>query len=63
LFYTDRKATILWGKKSIVDFLASDERVFCVMEKKYFDDLKTDLPGANVWAQEGDKLLISNTKP
>ncbi len=63
LFYTDRKATILWGKKSIVDFLASDKRVFCVMEKKYFDDLKTDLPGVNVWAQEGDKFLISNTKP
>ena len=63
LFYTDRKATILWGKKSIVDLLASDERVFCVMEKKYFDDLKTDLPGAHVWAEEGDKLLISNMKP
>ena len=63
LFYTDRKATILWGKKAIVDLLASDERVFCVMEKKYFDDLKTDLPGAHVWAEEGDKLLISNMKP
>jgi len=63
LFYTDRKASILWGKQSIMDFLASDKRVFCVMEKKYFDVLKTDLPSAHVWAQEGDKLLISNAKP
>ena len=63
LFYTDRKATILRGPKEITDYLASDERVFCVISKRYFDVLESSLPTAHVWDQEGDKLLISNTKP
>ena len=63
LFYTDRKASILWGQQAITDYLATEKRVFCVMEKKYFDALKNDLPSAHVWGQEGDKLLISNAKP
>ena len=63
LFYTDRKATILRKPKDITDYLASDERVFCVISKRYFDVLESYLPTAYVWDQEGDKLLISNTKP
>jgi hypothetical protein len=63
LFYTDRKATILRGPKEITDYLASDERVFCVISKRYFDVLESSLPTAHVWDEEGDKLLISNTKP
>jgi hypothetical protein len=63
LFYTDRKATILRGQQDLTHYLASNERVFCVISKKYFDALKDDLPTAHVWDQEGDKLLISNAKP
>ena len=63
LFYTDRKASILWGQQAITDYLASEKRVFCVIEKKHFDILEKFLPNAHVWAQEGDKLLISNTEP
>lgn len=63
LFYTDRKATILRRPKDIRDYLASDERVFCVIRKRYFDILESYLPTAHVWNQEGDKLLISNAKP
>ncbi|MEN8690641.1 MAG: glycosyltransferase family 39 protein [Desulfobacterales bacterium] len=62
LFYTDRKASILRRPQEITDFLASDERVFCVIKKRYFDVLESYLPTAHVWDQEGDKLLISNTK-
>jgi hypothetical protein len=63
LFYTNRKAGILWGQQAITDYLASEKRVFCVMEKKYFNALKKVLPSAYIWGQEGDKLLISNAKP
>jgi 4-amino-4-deoxy-L-arabinose transferase-like glycosyltransferase len=63
LFYTDRKAAILWGDKALRNYLASEKRVFCVMEKKYFDALEKILPSAHVWGREGDKVLISNTKP
>ena len=63
LFYTDRKASILRGQQSITEYLASEKRVFCVIDKKHFDVLKSYLPTAHVWAQEGDKLLISNAKP
>jgi hypothetical protein len=63
LFYTDRKASILRGQQSITEYLASEKRVFCVIDKKHFDVLKSHLPTAHVWAQEGDKLLISNAKP
>ena len=63
LFYTNRKAEILWGDKALRDYLSSEKRVFCVMEKKYFDALKKVLPSAHIWGQEGDKLLISNEKP
>jgi hypothetical protein len=62
LFYTDRKAEILRGPQDIRDFLAADERVFCVIKKRYFDLLESYLAAAHVWDQEGDKLLISNTK-
>ena len=41
LFYTDRKATILRRPKDIRDYLASDERVFCVIRKRYFDILES----------------------
>jgi hypothetical protein len=63
LFYTNRKADILWGQQAITNYLASEKRVFCVMEKKYFNALKKVLPSAYIWGQEGDKLLISNAKP
>ncbi len=63
LFYTDRKAAIIRGQPALAEHLASKKRVFCVIEKKHFDRLVGFLPTAYIWAQEGNKLLISNTKP
>ena len=63
LFYTDRKATVFRDLQSLREFLASDERVFCVIKKRYYDALEGYLPTVHVWDREGDKLLVSNTKP
>ncbi|UCD81310.1 MAG: glycosyltransferase family 39 protein [Desulfobacterales bacterium] len=57
LFYTGRRARVLENPAQLHDYLNSDKRVFCIITRKRYSELKTPV---NVVAQQGDKFLISN---
>jgi hypothetical protein len=60
LFYTDRKAIILKTPRQLKEYLASEERVFCIIERKHFGPLEKLGQMTYLVAREGNKLLISN---
>jgi 4-amino-4-deoxy-L-arabinose transferase-like glycosyltransferase len=60
LFYTDRRATVLRGQRKLRGYLDSDERVFCVIDRKRLDRMWKLKSKVHVLNQEGRKLLISN---
>lgn len=63
LFYTNRRALVLDTTQQLMDYLASPQRVFCVIEKESLDKLEKLDEMAYVIDHEGDKLIISNRKP
>ena len=59
LFYTHRKARVLKGSEELKSFLASDQKVYCLITRKRLARLSL-MP--YVVERQGDKLLISNSK-
>jgi 4-amino-4-deoxy-L-arabinose transferase-like glycosyltransferase len=60
LFYTNRLATVLTTEDQLLDHLASNKRVWCVIKRDDFDKFDRAAKASVVLRQEGDKLLISN---
>jgi hypothetical protein len=57
LFYTDRKVEILHGPVGAAAYLASTDRVYCLMEGDEFERAE---PGGFVIARAGTDVLVSN---
>jgi len=62
LFYTNRRALLLIVPQQLRDYLASEKRVFCVIDRRSFERLGRTEKIAYVIDQEGGKLIISNKK-
>ena len=62
LFYTDRKAIVLFTPQQLINYLDSDKRVYCVINRNYFKEIKELENRAHVIDHEGNKLMISNQK-
>lgn len=60
LFYTNRRATVLNTEQELLDHLASNKRVWCIIEQEKFETLKNVGNMSVVLGREGNKLLISN---
>ena len=62
LFYTLRGARILRTPKETIDFLGSDQKVYCVVNKSLYNDLDIVRKMSYIIDEEGGKLIISNRK-
>jgi 4-amino-4-deoxy-L-arabinose transferase-like glycosyltransferase len=62
LFYTHRKALILRTPKEAADFLGSDQRVFCIVNKSLYKDLDKIRRISYIIDEDGGKLIISNRR-
>jgi len=60
LFYTNRRATILYSEQELQHYLASKKRVLCVIERDQYLQFEHVLKSSYVMDEEGNKLLISN---
>jgi 4-amino-4-deoxy-L-arabinose transferase-like glycosyltransferase len=60
LFYTNRTARVLNSAEQLQEYLASPQRVYCIISRRNLENLKSK---HYVVARYGDKLLISNRKP
>lgn len=60
LFYTNRRAIVLSAPQQLKDFLASDSRVFCIIDEVDLERLEAVKHKTYVVGKEGSKLLISN---
>jgi 4-amino-4-deoxy-L-arabinose transferase-like glycosyltransferase len=63
LFYTNRLATVLLSPEQLTDFMKSDKRVFCILDKRYYEGIENGKGKIVVLDTEGTKLLISNRGP
>ena len=62
LFYTNRQARVL-NPRDFLDYIASSNRVYCIIKKDHFDILKNErgeIEGVYILNREGNKFLISN---
>jgi hypothetical protein len=62
LFYTDRRAILLTTPRQLINYLDSSKRVYCVINREYFKEIKALDNRAHVIDREGHKLMISNRK-
>jgi 4-amino-4-deoxy-L-arabinose transferase-like glycosyltransferase len=62
LFYTNRRALVLTTAQELEAYLASDKRVFCIVEKHALEDLEKIPKMPYIVGEEGGKLLVSNHK-
>lgn len=59
LFYTDRRAIVLHSERELLDYLASDKKALCVIERDQYQQLERAAEISSVLAEEGNKLLIA----
>ena len=62
LFYTYRRARILRTPKEMIDFLSSDKKVYCIVNKSLYNDLDKVRRMSYIIDEEGGNLIISNRK-
>ena len=60
VFYTRRQGVVLRGNKALAPHLASEERVFCVIERRHLKKIVGLKDHFHVVAVEGDRYVISN---
>jgi 4-amino-4-deoxy-L-arabinose transferase-like glycosyltransferase len=60
LFYTDRTATLLENPQELKNYLASGQKVYCVIKQDDWEDIKNLHSAMQVVAKSGDKLIVSN---
>ena len=61
LFYTDRRATILYSENELRDHLNSGTTALCVIEKEQYRQLPQIVGLSSVLGEEGNKVLIAGT--
>jgi len=62
LFYTNRRAIVLCYPHQLLDYFASDGRVFCVIDREDFEKFESLRHTTYVLGKEGRKLLVSNRR-
>jgi len=62
LFYTNRRARVLKTPGEVIGFLGSEKRVFCIVEKRLYEQLDEVRKRSYVIEEDGGKLIISNQK-
>jgi len=60
IFYTDRRALLLESRRGLLDFLGSEDRVFCVIDKNQYERLRGLEGISHIVDREGNKFIISN---
>jgi 4-amino-4-deoxy-L-arabinose transferase-like glycosyltransferase len=60
LFYTNRRAIVLRYPQQLLDYFATDRRVFCVIDREDFEKFDSLRYTTYVLGMEGRKLLVSN---
>ncbi len=60
LFYTDRRATVLQSEDELQNYLDSNKKVLCVIDREQYRQFEHMLKSSYVVDEEGNKLLISN---
>jgi len=61
LFYTNRRATILYTEEKLHDYLTSGKTALCVIEKEQYRQFPQIVALSSVLSEEGNKVLISGT--
>jgi 4-amino-4-deoxy-L-arabinose transferase-like glycosyltransferase len=59
LFYTDRKATLLYTEKQLLDYLSSGRTALCVIARQDYERFPQVVAASTVVDREGNKLLIA----
>jgi 4-amino-4-deoxy-L-arabinose transferase-like glycosyltransferase len=62
LFYTNRRAVLLTTRKELINFLGSDERVYCVIRRSLIEQDERLRQIAHIIDREGHKVIISNRR-
>ncbi len=62
LFYTDRRILVLRTAAEVRNFLDSDKRLYCMIQRRDYDRLDYVREASTIIDQQGDKLIISNKK-
>jgi len=62
LFYTDRRILLLRTSAEVRNFLDSDKRVYCMIQRSDYNRLDYVREASTIIDQQGDKLIISNKK-
>jgi len=62
LFYTNRKAVVLYFPQQVGDLLASSTRAFVITDEEFLEELGSCINGSYVVDREGSTLVISNRK-
>ncbi len=60
LFYTNRRALVIHSEEQLLDYLSSNKRVLCVIERVEFERHEKVVRASHILREEGNKLLISN---
>jgi 4-amino-4-deoxy-L-arabinose transferase-like glycosyltransferase len=59
LFYTDRKATILYSEQEVLSYLGSGKMALCIIEKEQYRQFSSVMAASSIIGEEGNKLLIA----
>jgi 4-amino-4-deoxy-L-arabinose transferase-like glycosyltransferase len=59
LFYTNRRAIVLYVPKQVLKHMSSNTKAYCVIEKKHFQELERLQEISEVLDQEGRDLVIA----
>jgi 4-amino-4-deoxy-L-arabinose transferase-like glycosyltransferase len=59
LFYTDRRAAVLYTEKGLLDHLSSDPASLCIIERNEYERLPRIVAASSIVDTEGNKLLIT----
>ncbi len=63
LFYTDRKATLIWTEQDLLRYLASDGTPLCVIDSRQYEKFPRVAAASSIIDREGRKLLITRRQP
>jgi 4-amino-4-deoxy-L-arabinose transferase-like glycosyltransferase len=62
LFYTDRKATVLYSEQQLLEYLDSGTTTACIIDQEKYAALPAVASKYRIIGQEGSKLLIAGTR-
>ena len=62
LFYTNRRAVLLYSEKELIDYLASSKTPLLVIEQEQYEKLPEVAAASRIIDKEGNKLLIEGTQ-